>query len=151
VGIVREDSDTPGRTIDLGDAFAQTQADRSREADEFYAALRLEGTNDEEAMLVRQALARISWSPQFYNYDVPAGFPGFRRGALSPASRNSGRRHLSNHHIVAMPDKWEYPYVTNAVKHFKFEPRGKRRLHTNVRTLGRSRHPGVGYSRRSRR
>jgi uracil-DNA glycosylase len=28
-----------------------------------------------------------------------------------------------------MPDKWEYPYVTNAVKHFKFAPRGKRRLH----------------------
>jgi uracil-DNA glycosylase len=59
----------------------------------------------------------------------PAEFPGFRRGTLSPASRNSGRRHFSNHHIVAMPDKWEYPYVTNAVKHFKFAPRGKRRLH----------------------
>ena len=35
--------DTPGRTIDLGEAFTQTQADRSREADEYYAALRPEG------------------------------------------------------------------------------------------------------------
>jgi len=49
--------DTPGRTMDLGEAFTQTQADRSREADEYYAALRLEGTNDEEAMVMRQALA----------------------------------------------------------------------------------------------
>jgi hypothetical protein len=35
--------DTPGRTIDLGEAFTQTQAERSREADEYYAALRPEG------------------------------------------------------------------------------------------------------------
>ena len=35
-------------------------------------------------------------------------------------------------------------YVTNAVKHFKFEPRGKR-------TLAKSRYAGVGYFRRSRR
>jgi uracil-DNA glycosylase len=41
-------------------------------------------------------------------------------------------------------------YVTNAVKHFKFEPRGNDGC-TNVRTLGRSRYAGVGYSRRSRR
>jgi hypothetical protein len=32
--------DTPGKTMDLGEAFAQTQADRSREADEYYAVLR---------------------------------------------------------------------------------------------------------------
>ena len=63
--------DTPGKTMDLGEAFAQTQADRSREADEYYAALRPEGTSDEEAMVMRQALAGMSWSLQFYNYDVP--------------------------------------------------------------------------------
>ena len=33
-------------------------------------------------------------------------------------------------------------YVTNAVKHFKFEPRGERRL-TNVRTLAKSRYPAL--------
>jgi hypothetical protein len=27
--------DAPGRTMDLGDAFMQTQADRSREADQY--------------------------------------------------------------------------------------------------------------------
>jgi uracil-DNA glycosylase len=41
-------------------------------------------------------------------------------------------------------------HVTNAVKHSKFESRGKRRFH-KVRTLARSRNAGVVYSRRLRR
>jgi hypothetical protein len=102
--------DTPGRTIDLGDAFAQTQADRSREADEFYAALRPEGTNDEEAMVMRQGLAGVNWSLQFYNYDVPHWLAGDKvpPPEARKSGRNSGWRHLSDHHILAMPDKWEY-------------------------------------------
>jgi hypothetical protein len=43
------------RAMDLGDAFTQTQADRIREADEYYVALRPEGTSDGEAMVMRQA------------------------------------------------------------------------------------------------
>jgi hypothetical protein len=102
--------DTPGRTIDLGDAFAQTQADRSREADEFYAALRLEGTNDGEAMLMRQALARISWSPQFCNYDVPGRFrasggapcrpPAATRDGATSATTISSRCRISGNTLT---------------------------------------------------
>ena len=29
------------------------------------------------------------------------------------SGRNSEWRHLSNHHIVAMPDKWEYPWYAS--------------------------------------
>jgi hypothetical protein len=43
------------RAMDLADAFTQTQADRIREADEYYVALRPEGTSDGEAMVMRQA------------------------------------------------------------------------------------------------
>ena len=43
--------DTPGRAIGLGEDFAQTHADRSREADEYYAALRPEGASDAEARI----------------------------------------------------------------------------------------------------
>jgi hypothetical protein len=107
--------DTPGRTIDLREAFAQTQADRNREADEFYTSLRPEGTNDEEAMVMRQALAGMSWSLQFYNDDVPRWLAGEKAPPpeARKSSRNSGWRHLSNHHIVAMPDKWEYPWYAS--------------------------------------
>jgi hypothetical protein len=107
--------DTPGRTMDLGDAFAQTQADRSREADEYYASLRPQGTTDEEAMAMRQAFSGMIWSVQFYNYDVPRWLEGDK--VAPPEARKSGRnsewRHLSNHHIVAMPDKWEYPWYAS--------------------------------------
>ena len=68
--------DLPGRTSDLGDAFTQTQADRRREADEYYAALRPQAASDEEAMVMRQALAEMSWSLQFYNYDIPRWLKG---------------------------------------------------------------------------
>ena len=107
--------DVPGRSLDLGEAFTRTHADRSREADEYYAALRREGTSDDEAMVMRQALAGMTWSLQFYHYDVPR----WLRGDTVPppearkSGRNSGWRHLSNHEIVAMPDKWEYPWYAS--------------------------------------
>jgi hypothetical protein len=104
--------DTPGRATDLDEAFTQTHADRSREADEYYAALRPKGTNDKEAMMMRQALAGMSWSLQFNNYDVPRWLEGDKVPPPEErkSGRNSGWRHLTNHHIVAMPDKWEYPW-----------------------------------------
>jgi hypothetical protein len=107
--------EAPGRIINLGDAFTQTQADRKREADEYYAALRPEGTSDDEAMVMRQAFAGMTWSLQFYHYDVPR----WLRGDTVPppearkSGRNSGWRHLNNHHIIAMPDKWEYPWYAS--------------------------------------
>ncbi len=107
--------DVSGRTMDLGEGFAQTHAERNREADEYYAALRPEGTTDEEAMAMRQAFAGMTWSLQFYNYDVPRWLKGDK--VPPPEARKSGRnsewRHLSNHHIVAMPDKWEYPWYAS--------------------------------------
>ena len=68
--------DAPGRAMDLGEAFTQTLADRKREADEYYAALRPEGTSDEEAMLMRHACAGMGSSLQFYHYDVPRWLDG---------------------------------------------------------------------------
>jgi hypothetical protein len=107
--------DAPGRTMDLGETFTQTQAVRKREADEYYAALSPEGTSDEEAMVMRQAFAGMTWSQQFYSYDVPRWLDGdkVRPPEARKSGRNSGWRHLSNHHIVAMPDKWEYPWYAS--------------------------------------
>ena len=107
--------DAPGRAINLGQNFAQTLADRSREADEYYAALRSQGTTDDEALVMRQAFAGMTWSQQFYHYDVPRWLAG---DSVPPpeerkSGRNSGWRHLNNHHIIAMPDKWEYPWYAS--------------------------------------
>jgi hypothetical protein len=85
--------DVPGRAMGLGGAFIQTQADRIREADEYYAALRPEGTSDEEAMVMRQAFAGMTWSLQSYHYDVARWLEGDRCRPLKrggPAAISAG-------------------------------------------------------------
>jgi hypothetical protein len=66
-------------------------------------------------MVMRQAFPGMSSSLQFYHYDVPRWLKGDK--VPPPEARKSGRnsewRHLSNHHIVAMPDKWEYPWYAS--------------------------------------
>ena len=69
---------------------------------------------DEEAAVMRQAFAGTVWSQQFYHYDVARWLDGDPAQPAPPAARKTGRnadwRHLNNHDIIAMPDKWEYPW-----------------------------------------
>jgi hypothetical protein len=105
----------PGDTLDLGAAFERTLAERSREADEYYATLRPEGASDDEAAVMRQALAGMVWSQQFYHYSVARWLDGDT--VPPPGARRSGRNadwyHLNNHDVIAMPDKWEYPWYAS--------------------------------------
>ena len=63
---------------------------------------------------MRQAFAGMIWSQQFYHYDVARWLDGDPAQPQPPAARKSGRnagwRHLDNHDVIAMPDKWEYPW-----------------------------------------
>ncbi len=63
---------------------------------------------------MRQAFAGMVWSQQFYHYDVALWLDGDPAQPQPPAARKDGRnagwRHLDNHDIIAMPDKWEYPW-----------------------------------------
>ena len=60
---------------------------RAREADEFYAELTPAGASDDEALVLRQALAGMLWSKQFYHYDVAA----LARRRSRPARRRRSR------------------------------------------------------------
>jgi hypothetical protein len=101
-------------SLDLGAGFEATFAEREREADEFYAALAPAGASDDERRVMRQAFAGMVWSQQFYHYDVARWLDGDPAQPKPPESRESGRntewRHLSNRDLIAMPDKWEYPW-----------------------------------------
>jgi hypothetical protein len=94
--------------------FDTTFAARSREADEFYAALLPPEAGADLAMVHRQAMAGMLWSKQFYHYVVERWLTGDRGQPPPPHERRFGRnhewRHLYNERVMSMPDKWEYPW-----------------------------------------
>ena len=98
----------------LGDDFDDVMVLREREADEFYAELTPQEASPDEALVLRQALAGMLWSKQFYHYDVSRWLDGDPAGRTPPPQRRSGRNadwtHLNNRDVISMPDKWEYPW-----------------------------------------
>ena len=84
------------------------------EADEFYADVLPDSLSDDAALVMRQALAGLLWSKQFYAYDVTKWLGG--HGVTSRAAqrrstlRNAAWFHMVNEDIISMPDKWEYPW-----------------------------------------
>ena len=105
----------------IGDPFSayfdQQFAARLQEADEFYATVippAVQADHD-RANVMRQALAGMMWTKQYFYYDVdqwlrernvtPWSSPGDRKDV-----RNSDWFHMYNDDIVSMPDKWEYPW-----------------------------------------
>jgi hypothetical protein len=104
----------PAEPDPLGEAFAATMIERETEADAFYADLRRPQATDEEARIMRQALAGMLWSKQTYFYNVSRWLEGDPTEPQPPAARLTGRnarwRHFDAADILSMPDKWEYPW-----------------------------------------
>ena len=62
---------------------------------------------------MRQALAGMLWSKQFYSLDVDRWLEEHGVDGTQPngkAVRNREWYHMVNDHIISMPDKWEYPW-----------------------------------------
>jgi hypothetical protein len=97
----------------FGPAFEATFRAREAEADAFYAALTPRATGADEALVLRQALAGMLWTKQYYAYDIGQWL---RQHGLDPrnprlsAVRNGAWAHMVNEDIISMPDKWEYPW-----------------------------------------
>ena len=87
-------------------------ARRRAEADEFHASLVPAGTSDDDARIARQAFAGLTWSKQWYSFDVPRWLDGDPGQPVPPPGRprNRGWRHLNNADVLLMPDTWEYPW-----------------------------------------
>jgi hypothetical protein len=94
--------------------FDAVMASRRQEADEFYASVIPSSLNADAANVMRQALAGMLWSKQFYFYDVNRWLEEHGSFLFSPsrraAPRNDRWHHLNSERIVSMPDKWEYPW-----------------------------------------
>ena len=96
------------------DDFDRVFDQRRAEADEFYAELQHDITDPDARLVQRQALAGMLWNKQYYYIDIPEWLNGDPLQAPPPAARRHGRNsdwpHLNNADIIAMPDKWEYPW-----------------------------------------
>jgi len=94
-------------------AFAEIMQTRQREADEFYKSITPERVGKDEALVMRQALAGMLWSKQYFFFDVDKWLTEHGVNSLKPGGRkmrNSEWFHMINEHIISMPDKWEYPW-----------------------------------------
>jgi Mannosylglycerate hydrolase MGH1-like glycoside hydrolase domain len=102
-----------GAFVNFDDVFTQ----RTREADEFYAALAPSCLSKEHRAIQRQALAGMLWSKQFYHYIVDHWLEGDPAFPPPPPERKRGRnsewRHLYNERVMSMPDKWEFPWYAS--------------------------------------
>jgi len=97
----------------FGKPFDDVFADRIREADEFYKSVTPKSVSDDAANVMRQALAGMLWSKQFFFFDGDNWLDEHNSNPLHTgyrAARNSEWYHMLNEDIISMPDKWEYPW-----------------------------------------
>lgn len=98
----------------FGKRFDQIIHSRRKEADEFYAAVIPPKLSADQKNVMRQALAGMLWTKQFFYFDVNRWLEERGNNPFSPQSkappRNGSWHHMYNRDIVSMPDKWEYPW-----------------------------------------
>ncbi|MEW6208638.1 MAG: glucosidase [Acidobacteriota bacterium] len=94
--------------------FERIFEERRKEADEFYNKVIPADVCEDNRNIMRQSLAGLLWSKQFYYYDVKQWIEGDPSAPPPPQEREAGRNsqwtHLYNDDIISMPDKWEYPW-----------------------------------------
>jgi hypothetical protein len=107
-------TDLPLEASGVGADFDAVFAARLHEADEFYATVIPTGLSADAALVMRQSLAGMLWSKQFYHYVVKEWLEGDPGQPPPPPERQNGRNHdwgqLYNADVISMPDKWEYPW-----------------------------------------
>ncbi len=109
--LTREAKGRPPRAFQ---GFDRMVEDQRRQADEFYATVIPDRLSADSAAVMRQALAGMLWSRQWFHLDVRRWLEGDPTQAPPPPERKRGRNsewtHLYNDDVVSMPDKWEYPW-----------------------------------------
>lgn len=106
---------TNGRKIAaFGKDFDKVMAQRLAEADEFYESITPDSLPDDMGLVMRQALAGMLWTKQYYYYDLDRWLDEQNGHPWKFNSRANVRNrqwvHMVNADIISMPDKWEYPW-----------------------------------------
>jgi Mannosylglycerate hydrolase MGH1-like glycoside hydrolase domain len=97
----------------FGAPFDKLLASRLAEADDFYRSVTPPSTSPDKANVMRQALAGMLWSKQYYSFNGNEWLHEHGSNPLRPNNRYSRNHewfHMVNDDIISMPDKWEYPW-----------------------------------------
>ncbi len=108
-----ESQKTTAAASPFGTEFDKTLAARLQESDEFYQSVTPPSVSPDAANVMRQAIAGMLWSKQFYFFDGDQWLDEHSANPLQPGSREFRNRewfHMVNEDIISMPDKWEYPW-----------------------------------------
>ena len=100
-------------TAPFGTSFDETLATRVLETNDFYQNVTPSSLSEDAASVMRQAIAGMLWSKQYYHWDGDAWLAEHSAHPLHHGSRNFRNRdwfHMYNNDIISMPDKWEYPW-----------------------------------------
>jgi len=99
--------------IPFAQSFDDTFTARLSEADEFYESVTPPSVSPDAAKVMRQAIAGLLWSKQYYYWDGNAWLDEHHAHPLHRGRRDFRNRnwfHMVNDDIISMPDKWEYPW-----------------------------------------
>ncbi len=98
----------------FGDQFDQIIEQRRREADAFYEAMTPARVGEDAAHVMRQALAGMLWSKQYFFLDADRWLEEHGVDPMRPSNHRQVRNrewfHMISDHVISMPDKWEYPW-----------------------------------------
>jgi hypothetical protein len=94
-------------------SFASAMKTRQDEADQFYRKVTPSHVGEDEARVLRQSMAGMLWSKQFFFFDVDKWLTEHGNDPMKGnkrVMRNVEWFHMVNQHVISMPDKWEYPW-----------------------------------------
>jgi hypothetical protein len=112
-GSAAQGAGTKGDAVSFGPEFEATFTARLKEADEFYRSVTPPSLSPDAANVMRQAIAGMLWSKQFFFFDGDNWLDEHHSNPLHTGyrnARNSEWFHMLNEDIISMPDKWEYPW-----------------------------------------
>ena len=95
---------------------------RQAESDEFYRKVTPSHVSEDEARVLRQSMAGMLWSKQFFFFDVDKWLSEHGEDPMKGSKRvmrNSEWFHMLNQHVISMPDKWEFPWYAGGIWLFK--------------------------------
>ena len=110
----RMDTKPPSTGRDPFADFDSVMSRRQADADTFYATVMPPKLDEDQASVVRQALAGMLWTKQHYYMDLDLWLREHSAHPLRPPTRQGVRNQqwfdMVNDDVISMPDKWEYPW-----------------------------------------